>query len=112
MDKSKITKLLALSQSDNDNEALAAIRMANKLLRANNLTWETFMGQEIPKHDTGPAWAHYHGVSEKIDYILQNHPSWFNPDFIMSLKLQLRSRGKLSQKQLDALNKIYTKIFT
>lgn len=38
--KDKLLKLLALTGSDNDHEALAAVRAANKMLKANNTTWE------------------------------------------------------------------------
>lgn len=36
-------KLMALTDSPNDNEALIAIREANKMLRANKLTWEELL---------------------------------------------------------------------
>lgn len=37
----RLIKLLMLSQSPNDNEALAAIRKANELLKEENKSWET-----------------------------------------------------------------------
>lgn len=43
MQLDKLKKLLALSESDNDNEALAAIRQVNKLLKEANLTWPEFL---------------------------------------------------------------------
>ncbi len=39
MDRERLTKLLALTTSDIDAEALAAIRMANKMLTVEKLTW-------------------------------------------------------------------------
>lgn len=111
MDKSKIVKLLSLTQSDNDSEALTAIRMANKILKSNEITWDKFMGQEPPSYQTHNTWGAYHGVSEKIDYILNNSPVWFDPSFIRSLHVQLKLRGRLSPKQIQALDKIYSKLF-
>lgn len=42
----KLVKLLNLTQSDNDNEALTAIRMANKLLKSQNKTWEDVINRD------------------------------------------------------------------
>lgn len=39
MDLSKLEKLLNLTQSDNDHEALSAIRRANELLKAAKRSW-------------------------------------------------------------------------
>lgn len=36
----QLVKILSLTQSDNDNEALNAIRTANKLMKRNDTTWE------------------------------------------------------------------------
>lgn len=52
MDLSKIIKLLALTQSSNDNEALSAIRKANALLKENNKTWESL----FKSNQVDPAW--------------------------------------------------------
>jgi hypothetical protein len=43
MDMQKIIKLLNLSTSDFDGEALSAIRKANALLKAANKTWDSFL---------------------------------------------------------------------
>lgn len=40
MNIEKFKKLLALTTSDSDNEALNAVRQANRLLKENNLTWD------------------------------------------------------------------------
>lgn len=40
MHKDKIIKLLKLSSSNNDNEALLAIKTANQILKKNNATWD------------------------------------------------------------------------
>ena len=44
----KLIKLLNLSQSDNDHEALAAIRKVNKMLSDNDKSWEDIVKGKLP----------------------------------------------------------------
>ncbi len=44
VDKDRLAKLLSMTSSDHDGEALAAIRKANQLLRANGTTWSDVLG--------------------------------------------------------------------
>lgn len=39
LDKAKFVKVMALTTSDKDGEALAALRIANKMLAAEKMTW-------------------------------------------------------------------------
>jgi len=39
MDRDKLVKLLSLTTSDNSNEALSALRMANAMLSREGITW-------------------------------------------------------------------------
>lgn len=48
MESGKLIKLLQLSQSPNDYEALAAIRRANTLLQKENLDWQAFFSKMLP----------------------------------------------------------------
>lgn len=48
-DFERLTKLLNLTQSDNDNEALAAVRQANKLLKNKNLSWPLLFKDQAEK---------------------------------------------------------------
>lgn len=109
--KDKIVKLLSLTQSDNDHEALSAIRMANKLLKAQDKTWSEFMGVTNKEPPRGHQWPEYQRASELIEQILNNYPVWFDPRFVRDLDLQLKIRGHLTPKQMQALEKIYYKIF-
>jgi len=45
MNINKLIKILNLTQSDNDNEALVAIRKANKLLLSENKSWGDLIGE-------------------------------------------------------------------
>jgi len=46
MDKAKIIKILQKTTTDNDHEALTAIRLANKLLKGDDLHWNEFFSLE------------------------------------------------------------------
>lgn len=48
LDRAKLTKLLALTQSDMNHEALGAVRAANRMLAAEKLTWEQVLAQPEP----------------------------------------------------------------
>jgi Protein of unknown function (DUF2786) len=48
MDNGKLIALLNLTTSDNDHEALNAIRIANALIKKNNLRWENLIGITAP----------------------------------------------------------------
>lgn len=43
MDRAKLIKILQLTQSPNDYEALSAMRKANAILAAAGHNWETYM---------------------------------------------------------------------
>ena len=52
MDKDKLIKLLNLTTSKNDGEALSATRKANAFLKDNGINWEEFvLAHSIYKHD-------------------------------------------------------------
>jgi hypothetical protein len=52
----KILKLLSLTRSENDHEALSAIRTANKILAAHGNGWESFLsgGETLPPPPASP----------------------------------------------------------
>ena len=47
LDRGKLTKLLMLTTSDFDGEALSAIRMANSILKKEKLNWADIIRDEI-----------------------------------------------------------------
>lgn len=56
MDKTKLLKLLHLSESTNDGEALSSIRKANDLIKEDNSSWEDIVNisdalEEVIKRD-------------------------------------------------------------
>ncbi len=64
MDHVRLTKLLMMTTSSHDGEALAAIRKANAILKEAGVNWQEFlagrlpssarMGPPPPKRDAGP----------------------------------------------------------
>lgn len=40
LDREKLAKLLGLATSDNDHEAVSALRAANRLVKAEHMTWK------------------------------------------------------------------------
>jgi hypothetical protein len=57
LDRDRLAKLLNLTGSDHDAEALAAIRKANELLRQSSANWEDALGLSSPPADPTPAAA-------------------------------------------------------
>ena len=64
LDKDRLAKLLSMTGSDHDAEALAAIRKANELLRLNKKSWSEVLSDpppaiaprsEVPRYTASPA---------------------------------------------------------
>ncbi len=108
MDFGRLIALLNLSTSDNDNEALSAIRMANKLMKKHELQWENVVGSgrsytapPPPKPPpSGPKKAWTGGMA----------PADFDRDFVMaaykSTKFHefLAKKGPATQKFMLSLH--------
>lgn len=54
MDKDRLAKLLSMTGSDHDAEALAAIRKANDLLRMHRKSWADVLGISAPPIEPPP----------------------------------------------------------
>jgi hypothetical protein len=108
----KLIKLLMLTTSDNDNEALSAIRMANKLLKSKNITWECAFSEKVTTHEPNSNKSDYFEQALSMcNQIIEHKPPWFDDTFVRSLLNQLINKGRLSDKQFTALQKIHHKIF-
>lgn len=110
-DKERLSKLLELSRSSNDNEALSAIRNANSLLDKNNLRWPSILSQQFQvkyiEITVEPEPSDYIAL---IDYIkaYSNHEPTL--DFINSLESFFEKVGYLTEKQSNALFKCYQRV--
>jgi len=113
--REKVIKLLNLTRSENDNEALLAIRRANGIV----LDWAEFFqaGQVrirvaenygpagMPRRAPSPSeWTPT--IREMLDECLERVEG-SGLDFITSLAQQFHERGSLSSRQFEALVKFY-----
>lgn len=133
MDVERFTKLMMLTTSDQDGEALSALRMANKMLRASGKNWEAFIAGK--KDDTRalhlenarlrnelvtlrdevmrlqsrvapPPSSDGPTISHMLSHC-QRHVKGSAADFIDSLADAYEKWGRLTPRQYAALNKFY-----
>lgn len=55
LDKDRLAKLLSMTGSDHDAEALAAVRKANEFLRQHRKSWADVLGTSTPPIEPPPA---------------------------------------------------------
>jgi hypothetical protein len=130
IDLDKLSRVLQLSTSDNDNEALACIRAANAMLKARDLTWESLIRPSTRQTSNAPKQEH-HPDPSVADWGSNDRPYARGPDsatkteietmftavlfsvtggprdFLESLHTQWKEKGWLSDKQIGALRKFY-----
>lgn len=130
MDREKLTKLLALSTSTNDNEALAAIRMANAMLAKDKVTWGEIMAaggtvvnlaiKRAPAagvYQADEDWVAPHlkdpHVIEHMFRAVFAQPRSDNEEFwqfMDSIHNRWRQYGNLTQGQYNALRRCYNRV--
>ncbi len=117
----KIVKLLQLTTSSNDFEALNAIRTANQILTKNKTTWlDLFNNLSTVKKNTSSVKYESNSSRDKeiismleyfydrgFDLIDDEKTSNFTEDLIDFYEMH----SKLSEKQFNALKKIYSRIY-
>ena len=119
-----LTKLLNLTRSDNDNEALLAIRRANELLAKSETCWDKVIGQltsgskpsstsykanstykkAYSKHETDKGVP---TVMDMLDVCLDYVTATKGREFIISLYDYYTKHRRLTEKQREALRKFY-----
>lgn len=109
-----LIKLLALTTSSNDHECLVAIRKANAMLAARNITWEFFIKGRYPnvevtspKHSTSIPEADE--VERMFEAVIENSSGSFS-DFVTSIYQWWEEKGSLTDRQFDALKSAYERI--
>ncbi len=102
MDLSQITKLLALTQSDNDHEALLAARKANAILKSNNTMWHELIEQSPQIQEEAEI-----TIKEMLHYLLSRENAEKAYNFFKGLNKNYVKKGHLSERQLLALMKCY-----
>lgn len=111
----KLTKLMMMTNSENDQEALTAIRGANKILAKHNYDWNATFGRLVKVEGEMPveieeapdekreASILRSRVNNAFATIEESDPRGDFADFIASLKDQWDKRGRLTENQLSAL---------
>jgi len=117
----KFIKLMKMTTSPNEGEALNAVRMANAILLEANLDWEDFLrgkAQIVHKAEGGKA-AAFSGkkftnsveIESMLNTVMDNinrGTSFYK--FIKSLRDWWDSNKFLTEKQYNALRKTYERI--
>ncbi len=137
MELEKFTKIMRLCESDQDGEALAALRKANAMLKSAGLNWAEFLARppgntqrENPIRDRPRNTHYYHSPAPESDALkrarernARDHQKrdevahmlraclagvkGSGLSFIRSLDEAFRSYGKLTDNQERALRKFY-----
>lgn len=102
----RLQKLMMMTTSENDNEALSALRSANTILKAESLDWNKVFArtvQVINEFEPAPSDQPGDGsdVDEAFATVMEGHES----EFISSLYDQWQRKRWLSPAQRDALFK-------
>lgn len=116
-DFERLKKMMERTFSDNDPEALASIRAANRILAAEGLTWDRIFGrtvtvvnevEEAPSQDIEerPRARREEGTSDAASLIAEAEQAQPRSDFVASVKAQFEEKGWISQRQRDALRNI------
>lgn len=118
MDKGRLIKLLNLTQSDNDNEALSALRKANALLKKAGKAWEDFLvvgsiktnysqsQQSRPRHTRNR--ADNETMIVELKKVYHDLTTW-EQNFLDSVDHWFSKKGFLTEKQELTLGRIYMK---
>jgi len=118
-DFNQLKKIMALTLSKNDAEALASLRAANKIIEKSGVTWERFFERAVridieqdPDRPLSSAAQQKTGgnvdpnaqrINNAFKTIEDNDTRIYESDFIQSILEQWTSRNYLSERQQDAL---------
>ncbi len=112
----RFVKVMMLTTSPIEGEALSATRMANSMLAAANLNWEEFLNARAPAAPPSPpATSGKHHVDEDIDEMFESVSANLDPEssfceFIESLHEWWEKKGFLTEKQYAALKNSYERM--
>ena len=112
IDLKKLLKLLSLSQSSNDHEALSAIRKANKMLEAFNKEWSDLLYNYLSgyKSLSVPRSSFSNDVSDQLKFLmdkLDDMPQ-FDRQFVEGLSDFIKNGGKPTKANKKRLTTLYT----
>lgn len=108
----QLEKLMMMTTSDTDAEALAALRKANEILKRHGYNWTSTFQRlvKVQEAEIEEAPEEPNASDEKADIqyafnVIGNHKS----PFVRSLEEQFTERGSLSDRQRSALFEIAKK---
>lgn len=115
MNTDRFLKLMRLTTSNRDGEALNAIRLANKMLKENNMQWDDIIGSGNTTRtaenesvvDNSP--VHIQEIEKMLEICIKRTFSAKKLAFLGSLRKFYNERGYLTPKQLSALKSWYQK---
>lgn len=107
LDKKRFVKLMMLTNSDSDNEALVALRKAQQMMQQEDVTWdELFKLKE--ESDRARPHEDLRGKFEKMfERCSENVVPESTEKFVTSLYTQFKRKGFLSTKQRECFENIY-----
>jgi len=107
-DFARFKKFMELTMSDNEGEALSALRMANKLIKSEGLTWTRVLDRSIqivPQFEDKN--ESEHGVTEDeleamFEAVLDESNGSFR-DVVQSIYSQWKERGFITPRQREVI---------
>jgi hypothetical protein len=107
----QLRKAMMLTTSENDNEAVSALRMANTLLKKHSLTWDAVFARLVkvgPEIEDAAAYNgdvdHSSRIKEALE-VAQRDASGSFKEFLQSIHEQFAQRGRLTAAQVEAVFK-------
>lgn len=115
MNTELLLKLLRMTTSQHDGEALVAIRKANAMLAAEKKDWEDLLktGSMIQSSTTfrTPPSQRYVPLADMLKELLENTPTTNGfRSFVESVSEYHTLHGRISPKQYDVIFKAYRKL--
>ena len=105
-DFNRLKKTLERTFSENDHEALASLRAANRILQADSLTWERVLNRSI---NVIAEFEAAHDDPSEIDDLFEEaaRRAWRETElFVMSVHEYYREKGFITDNQRMALKRI------
>lgn len=125
MHESMLVKLMMMTTSSNDSEALIALRKANKLLKEAGVTWQDLLSAlstprpsavPRPRPRPEPEWENVvnaghrrydneYEINAMFDALFASHMGEGFAEFVESVNIQWKQRGFLTGPQYEAIKR-------
>jgi hypothetical protein len=108
MNKGRFIKLMMMTTSDMDGEALTALRMANAMLAEDNLNWEEFCNGKDQQQRQYTAHTDIDNIDKMFAVLFDTVPATDGfREFIESVHAFWERTGRLTPRQYDAIKRAY-----